>query len=83
VDTQPLSGSAQFSFSGNGTLLHLPASSFVSGASLLKWMDRTGSAQPVTRMPRAYGSPRLSPDGRRIVVNVADETPGSPRTADS
>jgi serine/threonine-protein kinase len=76
VDTQPGSGSAQFSVSRNGTLLYLPDESLASAKSRLVWVDRTGSTQPVTRIPRAYASPRMSPDGREIVVNVTDETPG-------
>jgi hypothetical protein len=36
----------------------------------LQWFDRQGRASPATRSRRAYYSPSLSPDGRRVAVVV-------------
>ena len=37
----------------------------------LVWVSREGVEQPITDTSRPYGNPRLSPDGGRIVVEVA------------
>ena len=44
-----------------------------SGAetSRLVWLSRQGVEQPITDTARLYMMPRLAPDGRRIVVQVA------------
>jgi Tol biopolymer transport system component len=38
----------------------------------LAWVDRTGTETPVPIAPRAFGSPRVSPDGRRLAFAIAD-----------
>jgi serine/threonine-protein kinase len=40
--------------------------------SRMVWLERTGAVHPVTGSPRGYFLPRISPDGRRIAVGVAD-----------
>lgn len=37
----------------------------------LVWVSREGVEQPITDKSRPYGNPRLSPDGGRIVVEIA------------
>ena len=46
-----------------------------SGAetSRLVWLSRQGVEQPITDTARPYMMPRLAPDGRRIVVQVAGD----------
>jgi Tol biopolymer transport system component len=39
-------------------------------ASQLVWVSRQGSEQPLTDTPRRYLSPRLSPDGRSVLVTA-------------
>jgi serine/threonine-protein kinase len=39
----------------------------------LVWVDRQGHEMPIPAPPGAYLYPRLSPDGRRIVVSAADQ----------
>ena len=36
----------------------------------LVWVDRDGQEEPIPMTPRAYNLPRLSPDGRRVVVDT-------------
>ena len=36
----------------------------------LAWMDREGREESLAAPPRAYGGPRISPDGSRIAVDV-------------
>jgi serine/threonine-protein kinase len=37
----------------------------------LVWVTRQGLEQPITETPRPYQNPRMSPDGHRIVVEIA------------
>jgi eukaryotic-like serine/threonine-protein kinase len=56
----------------NGTLVYR-----AGGAADLRIMvsvDRQGLEQPLSREDRAYGEPRVSPDGRRIVVRVGESS---------
>ena len=62
-------GVAHFSFSEDGTLVYLSASE-ESGPRVLVWVDREGATQPVTDLERMFASPRVSPDGQRIVVRI-------------
>ena len=39
----------------------------------LVWVDRTGKESPIEAPVRAYLFPRISPDGKRISVTVAQE----------
>ena len=40
----------------------------------LVWVDRSGTATPISADRAAFRQPRVSPDGRRIVVAANDET---------
>jgi len=62
------SGAGQFSVSRSGALLYLPGGIRPDPERSLVWVDRTGGVQPLPLLPRAYLSPRLSPDGQRVVV---------------
>ena len=66
--SQDPGGAVDYSFSGDGTLVYVPARSAVE--STLVWVDRQGEAQPVTEIRRDFHSPRLSPDGRRVAVTI-------------
>ncbi len=51
------------------------AFAYVSGAMVLRelvMVDRSGSARPLPAEPQGYVAPRISPDGRRIAVEVDD-----------
>ena len=60
-------GTMDYAFSGDGTLVYIPARSSVS---TLVWVDRQGKNQPLTDIQRAFYSPTLSPDGRRVAVGI-------------
>jgi serine/threonine-protein kinase len=70
VDTILDSGLAAFSVSEDGTLAYVPARS--RAGRTLVWVDRTGRVEPAPMPPQAYSFPSLSPDGRRLAVQVAD-----------
>jgi eukaryotic-like serine/threonine-protein kinase len=60
-------GLATFAISANGSLVYGPVAS--RGLDLV-WVDRRGSVEPLPAPPQMYGHPRLSPDGRRVLVNI-------------
>ena len=62
-------GVAQFSFSGDGSLAYVPGGPSENNRTLL-WVDREGTSRPLQAPPRAYATPRLSPDGQRLAVGI-------------
>ena len=60
-------GAGQFSVSTSGALLYLPGGIFPDPERSLVWVDRSGMVQPLPLPTKAYLSPRLSPDGGRVV----------------
>jgi len=66
-------GDANFSVSRNGTLVYVPGgSAFVQSVypRSLVWVDRRGIETPIKAEARPYGVARLSPDGKRIAIDV-------------
>jgi serine/threonine-protein kinase len=65
-------GSAQFAFSNNGSLVYVRGGD--TGKSIPIWIDRHGKAQSQSlNMPaQIYGTPRLSPDGKRLAILVQE-----------
>ena len=61
-------GAGQFSVSSSGSLLYLPGGVVRDPERSLVWVNRTGVAQALPLPVRAYLSPRISPDGQRVVV---------------
>jgi eukaryotic-like serine/threonine-protein kinase len=64
-------GSAQYSLSANGTLIYI-AGRLQGNSSRLTWVDRAGKEQPIAAPARVYNFPRLSRNGRRLAVTIAD-----------
>ena len=64
-------GAAHFSVSSNGSLVYLPGSRG-GGDTLLTWVGRDGEEETIPAPPRAYGRPRVSPDGTRVAVDIID-----------
>ena len=65
-----VSASANYAISDGGTLFHMAGRG--SAESPLLWLDRTGVTEAVSNIPpNAFSTPRLSPDGDRVLV-VAD-----------
>jgi serine/threonine-protein kinase len=68
----PLFGTAQFTFSGSGSLAYLPGGSqFVT--QTMFWVNRQGVATPLPAPPRPYRAPKLSPDGRLVAVGIGND----------
>lgn len=68
---QAATGASQFGVSASGSLAYV-AGGFQSAQLGLVWVTRSGVEQPVAAPARGYSYPRLSPDGRRLAVGVAD-----------
>jgi Tol biopolymer transport system component len=61
--------------SSTGILAHGPSVVFTTS---LRWHDRVGATSGPPIEPRAYGSPRLSPDQASVMVAVTDATTAQP-----
>jgi len=66
------SGTAQYSVSASGSLVYIPGGVLADHRRLV-WADRSGKEYPVEAPIRAYLFPRVSPDGKRVSVTVAEE----------
>jgi serine/threonine-protein kinase len=66
-------GAASFSFSDDGTLIYDDAAPSNILASTLVWVNRDGSVSPLPLRVAQYDHPRLSPDGRSIIVYKQEE----------
>jgi serine/threonine-protein kinase len=66
------SGAAQYSLSATGSLVYV-SGGVQSGQSKLVWVSRNGAEQPLATPARAYGFLQLSPDGRRVAVNITEQ----------
>jgi hypothetical protein len=64
-------GAAQYSLSNTGSLVYVPGG-VQSVQSRLVWVSRNGAEQPLSPPARAYLGPRLSPDGRRVAVDIQE-----------
>jgi Tol biopolymer transport system component len=72
VTQSAFTGATQYSFSDTGTLVYV--SGGAEGAlRRLVWVNRNGAEQLLSAPARDYGYPRLSPDGRRVAVEVGSQ----------
>ena len=62
-------GMADYALSEDGTLVYVPGYVDADTRQLL-WVDREGKTQPITESQLGPTSPRLSPDGHRIAMQV-------------
>jgi Tol biopolymer transport system component len=67
--------SARFSASENGMLLYQTASA--STVSQLVWFDRNGKEMGSLGVPGDQDNPRISPDGKRVALNIMDSQTGN------
>ncbi len=65
-------GAADFTISRRGTLVYVPVRGGMSRS--LVWVTRQGAEEPIAAPPRAYTSARLSPDGKRVALQIVDQT---------
>ena len=64
-------GAAQYGLSVTGTLVYVPGG-FEHNLSRMIWVDRAGKETPIAAPAHSYSFPRISKDGRRIAVTIAD-----------
>ena len=62
-------GAAHYSIADNGTLAYAPGI-ILGGRRQLLWVDRQGNADPLSVPEHAYLHPRLSPDDKRLAVEI-------------
>lgn len=72
VLTQADSGAAHFALSQNGVLAYIPGGAWTADRTLVR-IDPEGVVTPIGADIRAYQQPALSPDGRRLAVNVVED----------
>jgi len=65
-------GTAQYSISSTGSLVYVSGRAAAIQRKLV-WVSRNGMEQPLTAPALAYGYPRISPDGRRIAVELDNQ----------
>ncbi|MDA2928243.1 hypothetical protein MYX78_13620, partial [Acidobacteria bacterium AH-259-G07] len=65
-----LTGAAQFSFSGLGSLVYVPGTREIKRT--LVWVDREGNEEPLVGELSPSQRPRVSPDGTRLAITIAD-----------
>jgi len=66
------SGAANFALSANGSLVYEAGDITARGERTLVWVDRNGVEEVLGAERRAYVYPRISPDGRRLAVDIRD-----------
>lgn len=69
VQTNPGAGNGQYAFSETGSLVYVPGTGQSPSFRLVS-VDRSGMARPLLERPGVYFDPKLSPDGRRLMVGV-------------
>ena len=69
MDSDVRTGAMQFSVSNDGTLVYLSSAS--GERSMLSWANRNGRSDLLSADALPYSSPRVSPDGTRVAVEVA------------
>lgn len=62
-------GAAFFDFSRTGTFAYAHRPNANQGWPVV-WMDSTGKTEPIIASPALYDEPRLSPDGRRLALQL-------------
>jgi eukaryotic-like serine/threonine-protein kinase len=62
----------QYSASATGSLAYVPGKPASAPQTRLVWVSRDGTERSVGAPPRFYNQPRLSPDGRRVAVDVIE-----------
>jgi serine/threonine-protein kinase len=65
-------GAAHFAVSDTGSLIYVPGFSSL-GTGALALLDRKGNVESLKLPPGSYGTPRISPDGKRIAYSNALE----------
>jgi serine/threonine-protein kinase len=70
----PAIGIAQYTVSATGSLVYLPALPQATQRRLV-WVSRNGVEQSIAAPEHVYWNPRVSPDGRRLALQIMDPEP--------
>ena len=70
IETGTVYGLVKTAFSASGTLAYLTGNG--QSSDIIVQLDRTGHEEVIVAKPGAYGGPRLSPDGRRLLLTDLD-----------
>ena len=70
VVTKGTGGAANVSVSDSGMLVYVPGAATTEGERILVWVDREGRQEALQAPPLLYETPRVSPDGGSVVVEV-------------
>ena len=62
-------GAAHYALSKRGDLAYVPGTA-EGGRRTLVWVDRNGKAEPLPLPPASYLYPRISPDQKRLAVEI-------------
>jgi len=69
----PLSGGADLSFSKNGTLVYRNVGAGSAPNQMtMQWIDAGRKQSPLLAKAGVYANPRLSPDGKRVALQVSE-----------
>ncbi len=71
VTISSVTAGARFSHSDRGVLVYVPRESLAAEFSI-HWLDSAGKMEPLREVPSDYSSPRFSPDGHRLAVDIGD-----------
>jgi len=71
VSHSPTSGAAQYSISTTGSLVYVPGG-VQENQRVLVSVSRNGAEQRAAAPERGYMFPRISPDGQRVAVGIAE-----------
>jgi serine/threonine protein kinase/Tol biopolymer transport system component len=66
------SGATRYSISPTGTLVYASGGAQATQRKLV-WVNRNGAEQPLDAPAHSYETPRISPDGRRVSVDIREQ----------
>jgi serine/threonine-protein kinase len=66
-------GAASFGVADNGTLVYIAGIGEDTIRRTLVWVSREGVEEPIPVPPRNYNYAQVSPDGRRIALDIRDD----------
>ena len=69
ISTPVTSGSVEYEVSDTGTLVYVPGTAKPPARSLV-WVDRQGKGQELPVAPNSYATPRISPNGKLLALQI-------------
>jgi serine/threonine-protein kinase len=62
-----------YAVSDSGSLIYVPgAADAAEPARTLVWVDRNGKEEPLAAEPKLYRFPKISPDGKKLALTIAN-----------